>query len=124
MVARRLQPGHHPQIHVGLLVVAWKNLAPPYPSAEGGALLHFETITGEMFRLEGDGFLHRVLPAGHVLAGQAVHEVQAQISDLGRPDGRHRVLHLLERVGAVEGGELVVVGGLHPQGDPVDARAA
>ena len=77
-----------------------------------------------MLWLEGDGLLHRVLPAGHILTGQAVDQVQSEVFDLGLPDGGHRLPGLLPGVGPVEGLQLVVVGRLHPQRDPVHARPA
>ena len=90
VVARSLQPLYPPQVHVGLLVVGGQDLTPLDSAAEGSALLHLQAVAGQVLWLEGDGLLHRVLPAGHILTGQAVDQVQSEVFDLGLPDGGPR----------------------------------
>ena len=65
-----------------------------------------------------------VLPALQGLVRQTVNEVQRHVGDLGLPGGGHGVADLLEGVDAAQAAQLLVVGGLHPQGDAVEAPAA
>ena len=123
-VARRRQALHHPQVHVGLHIVVGQPGAPDHPVVQGGARLHLQAVAAQMLRLQGEHLLHRVLPAVHVLLRQAVDQIQAQVFQLGRPGGLHRLAGLLKGMGPVEALQLAVVGGLHPQGDAVDPRPA
>ena len=77
-----------------------------------------------MLRLQRQELLHALLPGGHVLAGQAVNEIQRQVLYLGLPGGGHRLAGLLKGVGPVDGPQLLVAGGLGPQGEPVHPRPA
>ena len=71
---------------------------------------------------QGQGVLHRSLPAVHGLAGQAVDQIQRDVVQLGLPGGRHRLVHLSDGVGAVDGLQLLGAAGLHPQRQAVDPR--
>ena len=116
------QAAHRPQIQVGLLVVVRKDLPLGHPAGQGGALLHLQTVAGQVLRDEGQGVLHRDLPAVHGLAGQAVDQIQGQVVEFGLPGQLGGLVGLLWGVDAVDGSQLLRLGGLHPQGQAVDAH--
>ena len=71
---------------------------------------------------KGQGVFHRGLPAVHGLAGQAVDQVQGQVVEFSLPGQPGGLVGLLRGVDAVDGGQLLRLGGLHPKGQAVDAR--
>ena len=123
LVPRRRQALGRPEVHVRLEVVVGQ-FELPLALPQGGALLHLQAVAAQVLRLQGQDFLHRGLPALHALARQAVDQVQGQVADLPPADGLHRRLRLGEGVDPADGPQLPVVGGLNPQGDPVDPRPA
>ena len=116
------QAAHRPQIQVGLLVVVRQALPLGHPAGQGGALLHLQAVAGQMLGAKGQGVFHRGLPAVHGLAGQAVDQVQGQVVEFSLPGQPGGLVGLLRGVDAVDGGQLLRLGGLHPKGQAVDAR--
>ena len=121
-VARRRQPLHRPKIHIRLLVVVGELLPPHHPVVQGSARLHLEAVAAQVLRLQLQHLLHGVPPPRHILVGQAVDQIQADVFDLGLSGCGHRPLGLLEGMGAVQAVQLTVVGGLDAQGDTVYPR--
>ena len=115
---------HRPQIQVRLEVVVREGFARLHPPGQGGVLLHLEAVAGQVLGLKGDGLGHGGLPALQGLAGEAVNEVQGDVFELGLSGGAHRLDRLLRRVGAAHGLQFPVLGGLHPDRQPVKAPGA
>ena len=76
-----------------------------------------------MLRVQSYGSGEIFHPSLLRLVGQTINEVQRQILNLGFPGSLHRLLDLLHGVDPADGSQLLVAGGLHPQGDPVEAAA-
>ena len=122
LIARLGQPVHRPQVHVGLGVVVGEDLSGRHAGGEGGALLHLQPVAGQVLRPQGQGVLHRLLPAGEGLTGQAVNQVQREVLKARPPNGLYGGGGLLRRVNAANLPQLLAAGGLHPQGDAVKPR--
>ena len=122
-VSRSAQTLHRPQVEGGLSVVVGQLLSLLHALGKGGALLHRQSIAGEMFGFQRDGFLHRFPPALLALAGKAVDEVQTDVPDLRLAGGGHGGAHLLPGVGAVDVPQFPVAAGLHPHGDAIHPRS-
>ena len=120
-VAEALKHLHGVQIHVSLHIVV-RQIGAVLVVVERRTGLHFETVAGDVLRLERGHGVQRLHPLLLGLIGQAVHEIHRHIvkSGLaGRGDGLHR---LGVGVGAAQSLEKLVLVGLHPEGDPVEAR--
>ena len=76
-----------------------------------------------MLRSQGHGVRQRPLPVLHGLVRQTVDQVQTEIFDLRLPRRRHRLLHLLIGVYPPDAPQQRVIGGLHPQRQPVESRS-
>ncbi len=87
----------------------------------GGVLFVGETISGEMFWLEGEGLGEGGLPLGEGLGGDGEDEIEINIGETGFAEGGEGFLGLGGGVGASEDFEEGIVPGLDAEADSGDA---
>ena len=121
LVAHLAQRRHGVQVHIRLrVVVRQRQRLPLLP--QGRTLLQLQTVAGKMLRPQRHGVRQRPLPVLHGLPRQAVDQIQTQICELRLPRRHHRLLHLLIGVYPPDAPQQGVVGGLHAEGQTVEAR--
>ena len=71
----------------GCTIVIGQHLPRRHPGGQRGSLLHLQPVTGQMLGDEGQGMLHRGLPAVHGLTGQTIDEVEGNVFDFKTEGG-------------------------------------
>ena len=93
-----------------------------YPLSKWGSFLNHEAIGRDVFHVEGQCGVDVALPVVKGLAGEAVHQVDADVADARIPKDGDGTADLCGGVAATEEAEALVVEGLGAHGDAVDAE--
>ena len=83
--------------------------------------LKFKSIAGKVGRLKRKALRKRVEKHLLRLTGQAVHKVKTDIVKAAAACEQHGVFCFFEVVNAADAAQLIVVGGLHTEGEPIRA---
>ena len=120
LIAVLLQKFHGLQVHIRLFLVS-RQTGGVLHGKERRPFLYLQAVAAQMLRVQSYGSGEIFHPSLLRLVGQTINEVQRQILNLGLPGSLHRLLHLGKGMDAADGLQFLVAGGLHPQGDPVEA---
>ena len=114
---------HGVEVHIRLQVPVRQVQALP-PVIQRRPLLQLQPVAGDVPGSQHQGVGQGVFPLLHSLVRQTVDQVQADVVQPRLAAGGHGVLHLLPGVDPAQPPQGLVVRGLHPQGDAVEARPA
>src|SRR3569833_3647992 len=111
------------EVAVGHRVVVGRGqLTAAYARGQAGAVLDDERVRGDVVGPGGDGGVEAGLPVGVALAGRAVDQVEVDVVEAGLPRPGDALLRPAGRVRAVEHGQDVLAGALHPERHAGEAR--
>ena len=114
---------HGVEVHIRLQVPVRQAQALP-PVIQRRPLLQLQPVAGDVPGGQHQGVGQGVFPLLQGLVRQTVDQVQADVVQPGLAAGGHGVLHLLPGVNPAQPPQGLVIRGLHPQGDAVEARPA